>query len=218
MSARRVLIRGGLVLVGLASAVGAAVAATGAPPPEPAAAVPGERSATPIGAVDERQSGELAVLRRAATQADALPAALKAMIAAGSGPDLGANPALARLALTTRLGEKLYVVPAQGWVCLASAGGAGGCTPTDQIGEGYSVGLQPIPSGYRVQGIVPDGAGRVEVRGADAVATAQPSGNVWEADVTFEPKTVAWTGGEGEKVVPVFVPSEDGPAAPPPAP
>lgn len=214
MMARRTLIQAGVAAGTLASAVGIAMAATN--PPAPAPADPARRAATPVAAVDARQLAMLGVLRRPLAPGDDLPASAKAMIADGSGPDLGANPALARLALTTSLGEKLYVVPAQGWVCLTSSAGTGGCTPTDQVGEGYGVGLSGIPSGYRVAGLVPDGVSRVVVRGPTetATATATPANNAWQVDVTFEPTAVAWTGPAGEKIVPVHVPpASDG--APP---
>ncbi|MCW2983797.1 MAG: hypothetical protein JWR63_1367, partial [Conexibacter sp.] len=144
-------------------------------------------------------------------RADALPDSARAQVAHGAGPDLGANPDLARHALTTALGEELYVVPARGWVCLTSTAAAGSCTPTDRIAEGFAVSLQQIPSGYRLSGLVPDGVSRVEVRGAGPeTASAEVADNVWRTDVTFTPARVAWTGGAGEKVVPVTPP----PAAP----
>ncbi|HWI72534.1 MAG TPA: hypothetical protein VNT55_11295, partial [Baekduia sp.] len=146
---------------------------------------------------------------------DALPDAARAHLAAGATPDLGANAALARRALSTALGEELYVVPGRGWVCLTSTAGAGMCTPTDQIAAGYAVGLQQIPSGYRLSGLVPDGVTRVEVRGAGgATAATEVSGNAWRADVAFAPARVAWTGGAGEVSVPVFPPPQ-APTAPP---
>jgi hypothetical protein len=215
MTGRRTLIKAVAVLAGLGSVAGVAVAATSAPP-APTPAAPEQRSAQTIVAVDAVQEGTMGVLRRAVGKDDALPAAARDLIARGSGPSLGANPALARRALITPLGEELYVVPARGWVCLTSSEARGTCSPTDRIAEGYAVTLRGIPSGFRLAGLVPDGVDRVEVRGPRDTATVDPAGNAWTADVAFAPTSVAWTGRAGEKVVPVSVPPADpvGPAAP----
>jgi hypothetical protein len=204
-------------LVGLASAAGVAVAATSSAPPAPAPATPEQRTAQTITAVDRTQEATMGVLRRTVGRADALPQAARDHVARGAGPSVGANPALARLAITTPLGEQLYVVPGRGWVCLTSSEAKGMCTPTDRIAEGYAVGLQGIPSGFRLAGLVPDGVDRVEVRGHGATATVAAANNAWTEDVAFEPELVAWTGPAGEKVVPVSAPppAPQGPAAPP---
>jgi hypothetical protein len=56
---------------------------------------------------------------------------------------------------------------------------------------------------------VPDGVERVEVRGdGGASATATPSGNAWQADVTFAPTAVAWSGPAGDREVPVAAPQQ----------
>jgi hypothetical protein len=201
---------------------GVAFAATSTGPPAPPPAAPEQQNAAAITAVDRDQEATLGVLRRAVGRTDAPGDGARSLIAQGSGPALGANPALARLALTTALGEKLYVVPARGWVCLTSDTSAGNCTPTDRIAEGYAVGLQPIPSGYRLRGLVPDGVKDVTVHGAGSEsATATPEANAWQADVAFTPATVSWTGAAGEKTVPVVPPrtaiaasAEQGPVAP----
>jgi hypothetical protein len=190
-------------------------ATTGAPAPPPPAIPQDHDAGPPIAAADTAQLAALGVLRRTADAGDAPPDGVRALVTDGPAPALGANPALARHALTTALGEGLYVVPARGWVCLASTDGAGTCTPTDRIAEGYAVGLRPIPSGYRLGGLVPDGVARVEVRGADGTrAAAEVTGNAWSADVGFAPSSVAWTGDAGEKVVPI-VPPPDAPTAGP---
>jgi hypothetical protein len=215
MTGRHTLMKAVASLAAAGSIAGVAVAATSSPPP-PAPAVPQERSAAQITEVDSAQASSMAVLRRSVAKSDDVPAGARDLIARGSGPALGANPALARLALTTRLGEQLYVVPASGWVCLTSSEASGICTPTDRIAEGYAVGLRGIPSGFRLSGLVPDGVDRVEVRGEREAASTATSGNAWQADVAFEPKSVAWTGPAGEKVVPVSAPpaAPQGPAPP----
>jgi hypothetical protein len=213
---RRPIVKSAALVVAIASLAGSAGAtealAPAAPAP-PAPADPHARSAQPIAAADSAQVALLGVLRRAAQPGDAVSDGVRAHIAQAMGPDVGANPSLARRALRTALGEDLYVVPGRGWVCLASSGGAAGCAPTDQIALGYAVTLQRIPSGVRLGGLVPDGVSTVTVRGAageSATATAQ--GNAWRADVAFEPASVAWTrdGERSEVSVPVY--------APPPAP
>jgi hypothetical protein len=208
------LFKGLAAVAATASLAGVAVAATTGAPAPPPPAVPQDHGAAPlITAADTAQLATLGVLRRAAEAADTPPDAVRAHVGNGAAPDLGANPALARHALTTALGEQLYVVPARGWVCLESTAGAGTCTPTDRIAEGYAVGLERIPSGYRLGGLVPDGVARVEVRGADgARAAAEVASNAWSADVAFVPSSVAWTGGAGEEVVTV-VPPPDAPTA-----
>ncbi|HMJ37637.1 MAG TPA: hypothetical protein VK501_27270 [Baekduia sp.] len=216
MSGRRTLIKVASVLATAASVAGVAVAATTGAPPAPPPAVPQDRSAQTVTAADATQEATMGVLRRAVGRGDTLPQAARDHVARGAGPSLGANPALARLALTTPLGEQLYVVPARGWVCLTSSEARGTCTPTDRVAEGYAVSLRPIPSGFRLSGLVPDGVDRVEVRGDGQVGTAAPAGNAWQTDVAFEPKAVAWTGPNGERVVPVSAPppAPVGPAAP----
>ncbi|HEY4099118.1 MAG TPA: hypothetical protein VGM33_26570 [Baekduia sp.] len=217
MIGRRTLIKTAAVLVGTGALAGVAVAATSAPPAPPPA-VAQERSATKIVAVDATQEATLAVLRRPVAKDDMPDDDVRQLVASGAGPSVGANPALARKALTTPTGEQIYVVPGRGWVCLAASGAMSNCVPTDRIAEGYAVSVQDIPSGSRLRGIVPDGVDRVEVRGdSGETATTAPSGNVWTVDVTFAPTSVAWTGDAGEKVVPVAAPPQDpvGPAAPP---
>jgi hypothetical protein len=216
MSARGLTLKAAVAVVVLSSAVGVAVGATGGAPPAPEPAAPEQRTAAVIGAVDAQQLQTLSVLGRTATRTDAVPAAARALIEHGSGEAVGANPDLARRALTTALGEALYVVPARGWVCLTSSGGHGLCATTAQIAEGYAVGLEGTPSGYRLSGLVPNGVGRVEVRADGQTASVAPSGNAWQADVTFAPKTVAWTGPAGERVVEVSPPppAPTGPVAP----
>jgi hypothetical protein len=219
MTGRRTLIKAIAVLAGVGSLAGVAVAATSAPP-APTPAVPEQRNAPMITAVDATQEATLGVLRAPVAKSDAIPESVRELVARGTGPSLGANPELARKALSTPLGEDLYVVPARGWVCLASSEADSNCVPTDRVADGFGVALQVIPSGYRVRGLVPDGVERVEVRGdGGETADAAPSNNVWTVDVAFTPSSVAWTGDAGEKVVPVSVPVPDpiGPAAPPTA-
>jgi hypothetical protein len=208
MTMRHQMIKGAAAVAVAAALAGAAVAATTDPPAPPPPAVPHEHDAGQIGAADSAQVALLGVLRRGAEPSDALSGSARTHVAAGATPDLGANASLARRALTTSLGEELYVVPARGWVCLTSSTATGVCSPTDRIAEGYAVGLEQIPSGFRLSGLVPDGVASVEVRGAGgATATSEVSDNAWRADVGFLPTAVAWTGSAGEKVVPVTVPA-----------
>jgi hypothetical protein len=210
MTVRRSVIKTVAVVAAAGSVAGVAVAATSGSEP----AVPPERSATVVTAVDADQAALLGALRRPATAADDLSAGARDTVARGSGPALGANPELGRLGLTTPLGEHLYLVPAQGWVCLVSSTSSESCTPTDQLAAGYAVGLRVIPSGYRLAGMVPDGVDQVDVRGSSTSVTVTVGENAWEADVAFAPTSVAWTGPAGEQVVPVAPPtSDDGPLA-----
>jgi hypothetical protein len=206
---RRPVLRGAALVAALTTLAGVAAAADpSAPSPSPPA-VPQDHAAPLVATPDGAQLAALGILGRAAQPDDALPEAARAHLARGATPDLGANPALARHALTTSLGEGLYVVPGRGWVCLASSTGAATCTPTDRIAAGYAVMLQEIPSGWRLSGLLPDGVARVEVRGAAGeTATATASGNAWRADVAFAPARVAWTAdGAAETSVPVLGPA-----------
>jgi hypothetical protein len=209
---RRTMIRGGALLAVVASVAGVAGASEALAPPAPEPpppAVPHEGNATPIGAPDRVQLATLGVLRRRAEAGDAVPSSVRAHVARAMGPDVGANADLARRALRTSLGEDVYVVPGRGWVCLATSSGQAGCAPTDQIAAGFSVLLKPIPSGFRLGGLVPDGVAHVTVRGAAGEsADAEVSGNAWRADVAFAPTSVAWTrdGVAGETAVPVYAP------------
>ena len=216
MIARGPILRLAAVLAASASLAGVAVAAETDGPPAPDPAVPERNDAAMITAVDRDQLATLGVLRRDAEPDDAIPDGARRQTEQGSGPGLGANPDLARRALRTPLGEALYVVPARGWVCLTSTAGVVACTPTDRIADGYAVGLRPVPSGYRLSGLVPDGVDRVEVRGALLRISTAVGENAWLLDVPFVPRSVAWTGPAGERVVPVSAP-RPAPTAGPPA-
>jgi hypothetical protein len=201
------------VVASLGGSAGASQALAPAAPAPPAPADPHAHDAQATTAPDSAQVTLLGVLRRGARADDAVPVGVRTHIAEAMGPDVGANPDLARRALHTALGEDLYVVPGRGWVCLASSGGAAGCAKTDQIAQGYAVTLQRIPSGFRLGGLVPDGVSTVTIRGAAGEsATAAAEDNAWRSDVAFEPASVAWTraGTADEVSVPVH--------APPPAP
>jgi hypothetical protein len=210
---RRPILKGAALIAAIASLAGVSGALAPAAPAPPAPADPHVHGAQPITAADSAQVALLGVLRRGAQATDAVPDRVRAHIAQAMGPDVGANPSLARRASQTSLGEDLYVVPGRGWVCLASSVGTAGCTPTDQVSQGYAVMLQRIPSGVRLGGLVPDGVATVTIRGAAGEsATAAAEGNAWRADVAFEPASVAWTrsGEKAEVSIPVH--------APPPAP
>ncbi|WP_445150381.1 hypothetical protein [Baekduia sp. Peel2402] len=199
----------GATAAALGGIAGASEAAAPGAPPAPPPAFPADHAATPIGAVDRDQLALLGVLRRDARDTDAVPDRTREHVAQALGPDVGANADLARRALHTALGEDIYVVPGRGWVCLASSVGAAQCAPTGRIVSGNAVGLQRIPSGVRIGGLVPDGVARVEVRGPNGeTAFATAEGNAWRVDVAFDPSTVAWTreDGSGEVSVPVSVP------------
>lgn len=214
---RRPIMKGAALVVvaaSLAGSAGATEALAPAAPAPPAPADPQARNAEVISAPDSAQVALLGVLRRDVQAGDALPDDVRAHIAESLAPSLGANASLARRALRTALGEDLYVVPGRGWVCLAASAGVAGCTPTDQIAQGYAVMVQRIPSGIRLGGLVPDGVASVTIRGAAGEsATTRAEGNAWRADVAFEPVAVAWTRTDdaaGEVSVPVHAP----PAAP----
>jgi hypothetical protein len=209
---RRPILKGAALVVAVASLAGVAGASEAlapAAPAPPAPADPHARDAQPIAAADAAQTALLGVLRRPGASGEAVPDRVRSHIAAALGPDVGANPSLARRALRTALGEELYVVPGRGWVCLASSVGSAGCTPTDQVAQGYAVTLQRIPSGVRLGGLVPDGVSTVTIRGAAGEsATTSAEGNAWRADVAFDPASVAWTrdGDRAEVSVPVHTP------------
>jgi hypothetical protein len=202
----RPILRLAALLAASASLAGVAVAAGTDGPPAPDPALPERNDAATVTVVDRDQLATLGVLRRDAEPGDAIPDGARQHTEAGSGPGLGANPDLARRALRTPLGEALYVVPARGWVCLTSTAEVGSCTPTDRIADGYAVSLRPIPSGYRLSGLVPDGVARVEVRGAVLRLSTGVGENAWLLDVPFVPTSVAWTGAAGERTVPVAAP------------
>jgi hypothetical protein len=180
------------------------------------AADPLQRPNAVITQIDADQLAAFGVLRgESGAAADFTPAAAD-LVANGLGPDVGASAELSRRAGTASDGTPLFVVPGDGWLCLVSGDGGGGCNRTAEVLAGYGLTLQRHGDVVALQGIVPDGVSAVDVTGGADAAHLTATANVWSARLTFDPESVHWTGADGTAHdVPVSVPA-DLPTGPPP--
>lgn len=176
-------------------------AATPAPPPTPAGDVQGPQSTSrPITqAVEPGAARVFGVLRRAQGPGDAVPAEAARVIGEGDAAFFGANPRLARFAQRTA-SASLYLVPANGHVCLVSVTAAGSgmtCSSVDQAAAGYLIQTERVGAeGVRVQGVMPDGVEKVKVTGnRDSEGVVQ--GNAYSVDFSENPGDLTWTGTNG---------------------
>lgn len=179
---------------------------------------PAEPQARPNAIITEVDADQLAafgVLRGESGAAADLTPEAAALVDTGLGPDVGASATLARDAGQAPDGTELYVVPGQGWLCLVTGDGGGGCNRTADVIAGYGLTLQRQGDLVAIAGLVPDGVSAVEIRGPDASAVVDVSANVWSGDVPFAPTSVRWTDADGPvHDIPVSVPA-DLPTGPP---
>jgi hypothetical protein len=97
-----------------------------------------------VTSVTSAQKLAFPALSRAATADGAPPATTVSPEALA----LGANPRLARRVLDTPRGEQLYIVPANGWVCLASSDNAvDACSPSPAHSDNEIVGVTSVCAG-----------------------------------------------------------------------
>jgi hypothetical protein len=198
-----------LAAVGVA---GGAVAQDAAAPPgdTPPLALQAGGYAEPVAGADDAQLASFGVLRRTRTDNDALDRAAAQVVAAGIEDSLAANPAQSRRALATDTGATLYVLPAQGALCLVASAGVDTCNTTEAARAGYVLVVSPIGiGGTRVAGIAPDGVDSATLAMKDgSELTTKVSDNVYAFETGGSPDNiaaVAWD--DGSAVHRIAIPS-----------
>lgn len=202
-----------LTSVSLVLAAGSVTLAASGSGPGPQAPDEGDSRPhrAPVTAVPADQAAAFGVLRREAGPGDQLPPAALRAVVEGPQADFGANPALARRAAANAAGD-LFLVPADGQLCLVTADGSAACNrPADAV-RGYLVLVQSRGAGAaRVSAALPDGVRRVEVasRGASTAAGADVEANVATVDAAGELEALSFVDAAGTaNRVPLMSPPE----------
>jgi hypothetical protein len=185
------------------AAGGVVVAGAGAdgdssPPAQPEVAA---ADSPPVTAIEPAQSEELGQLRRGRTTEDALPSRWREALTDDSGGDdhWGANPSLSR-----RTAPGVWIVPADGYTCVANAspddGGLGfGCATPEDVERGLLAPSDVDANGNGVlTGVVPDGVGQVTLVDQDgSTRTAEVNRNTYRAAIDAKLKEVRFTSPDG---------------------
>lgn len=201
-----------LVAAGVVAA-GVAVAERSAAPPEdsPGLAISSTGYASPVASADAAQRRAFGILRRTRSSGDALTGEGARVVAMGAQSAVAANPSLSQDALTTPSGTTLWVVPGDGAVCLVSSAGSDMCNTTEQAQAGYVAGVEPVGlSGYRVQGMVPDGVTGTTLELADgSTRRTDVTANVYAFEIPgdgLDIRAVSWSDEDGVHRIPLGVP------------
>jgi hypothetical protein len=181
-------------------AAGAAIALT-------AASGRGEdvAASTPVQQIDQKLVSELGVLRRPRTSGDAMTGG-NGQALAQLGGRAGVNLALSRKVRVG--GTDVYVVPANGQVCVASPG-AGSCADASTVAalDAVHYGRVPLedpPDMIRFVGLVPDDVTAVKLALSDgSTADASLEENVFEAVVHQAPTAIVYERAGGAKRIPL---------------
>jgi hypothetical protein len=204
----------GVLVVLAVAGVGVAAAVNGAGAPRPFFRPPGSPPITPVAAPEPALAQSMAVFRRARGGSDLLPAQMSHRFYA----EFGANPALARHALTTHLGEPVYLLPASGGVCFADTNAAG-CMSSDQLANGEAENILMCapdlsPSLVEIVMLLPDGVTDVRAQLADRSSVPFEAGeNAYVLDQAKNgpiPTTITWRSASGSHSLPAHVPSDIG--------
>jgi len=188
--------------------------------------------------VEPSALANFAIFRRPSSADDRIPATMlirgkRVPVVPPTDTEVGANPALARHALTTADGDAIYPVAAQGGFCLESTTGIeGGCSAVAQALHGYEAGAAVCspnlsPSQIAVYGVLPDSAIRSTVKYNDGpVRPLAVENNVYSLRVTRGaplPTSISWSASDGAHSIVVPVPPGAGsgclrpsPQSPPP--
>jgi hypothetical protein len=206
MSYRRILITG--ACLGASVLAGGAIATAGDDPaPDP---VPETQQATadPVTTVQSDQAQEIRQLRRDRTSDDSMPAQWDQKIAEGDGADQtwGANPDLSR-----RTAPGTWIVPGDGYVCVANAtpgeGALGfGCATPEDVERGLLAPSDVDENGNGVlTGVLPDGVTEVTLVDKDgSTRTAPVERNTYRVAIDANLKEVRFTDPDGgEHVLPM---------------
>lgn len=192
-----------LATCGVVLATGGAGA--GAGPSDGGGAEIEEAAAPTVDEIEPEQSEELNELDRAPRPDDELPPRWKAAIdeAGAEGRDWGANPDLAR-----HTAPGVWIMPADGYVCLASSAPADGsvgfgCASNEDMAKGRLAPSDVDENGNGVlTGIVPDGVPSVEIVDLDgSTRTAEVDNNTYRAQITGNIKEVRFTDADGARHV-----------------
>jgi hypothetical protein len=183
-------------------ATGGAIATAGddvdpAPVPEAATA-----TADPVTAVPEEQAEQIDQLDRPRSSDDALPAEWREELTSGSESDehWGANPALSR-----RTAPGTWILPGDGYVCVANAtpgeGALGfGCATPEDVEKGLLAPSDVDANGNGVlTGVLPDGVNEVTLIDHDGgTRTVAVERNTYRAAIDANLKEVRFTDAGGE--------------------
>jgi hypothetical protein len=158
-----------------------------------------------VDAVEPEQSAEINELGRAERPDDELPERWEQAIdeAGEEGLDWGANPDLSR-----HTAPGVWIMPADGHVCLASSsptdGSVGfGCASNEDAERGRLAPSDVDENGNGVlTGIVPDGVASVELVDVDgSTRTAEVDSNTYRAAIDANLKEVRFTDADGARHV-----------------
>jgi hypothetical protein len=199
MSKMKTMLGGACLAVCLAG--GTAIATAGdevdpAPVPEAQAA-----QAEPVSAVPEEQAEQIEQLDRPRNSDDALPKEWREKLTTGDESDehWGANPSLAR-----RTAPGTWIVPGDGYVCVANAtpgeGALGfGCAATDDVEKGLLAPADVDANGNGVlTGVLPDGVNEVTLVDQDGGSrTVAVERNTYRAAIDANLKEVRFTDADG---------------------
>lgn len=170
------------IAAGLILAAGSVTVASDDPASPAAAPKPPGGSRPPVLSVPPEQAARFSVLRRPADAGDVLPYHAQRVIRLGAGPQFGANPALARRA-AAHAGPDVFLVPADGHLCIVTGDGGASCNRVDAALDGYLLITQSKGSGAaRVHAALPDGVRRATVGTDSGEAVADAEGNVVTVD------------------------------------
>lgn len=168
----------------------------------------------PAGDVDARLRASFAVFRRAQTTEDVLPSQ------SAPNPMFGGNGDIARIAGVSQSGERVYLVPSNGGLCIATASaGIGVCGDLDEpdarsfaIVESDFCGGDVPKGGYRIIGAFADGISEVETARRDGSRTSHAVVSnvvVIEASKAEQPiASLRWTAPDGPHVIASLVPDD----------
>jgi hypothetical protein len=162
----------------------------------------------PVPGVPADQAQEVSQLERPRTSDDAMPSEWKAELTDGDSADdhFGANPSLAR-----RTGPGTWIVPADGYICVANTtpgeGALGfGCATPEDVQKGLLAPADIDKDGNGVlTGVLPDGVAEVTLADKDGSTRSVPvDRNTYRAAIDANLEEVRFTDAEGgEHVLPM---------------
>ena len=200
MSKLKIMLGGACLAACLAG--GGAIATAGddvdpAPVPEVQAA-----QADPVATVPEEQADQIEQLDRPRNSDDALPTEWREQLTTGDESDdhWGANPSLAR-----RTAPGTWIVPGDGYVCVANAtpgeGALGfGCATPEDVDRGLLAPADVDANGNGVlTGVLPDGVDEVTLVNHDgSTRTVAVDRNTYRAAIDANLEEVRFTDASGE--------------------